>query len=87
MRVWMQLGPGWSEGTKDSVLDVYIAGLAECAFNNQPQQTTRISVMDVNGVDATNTASHPLKQGIYAPLPTFFLPGSEDLGLSVTYGF
>jgi hypothetical protein len=34
---------------------------------------------------ATNGHSHParpLKAGIYAPIPTFFLPDSEDLGVS-----
>lgn len=37
--------------------------------------------MDVNSVDGFHTRSHPLKPGIYAPVPTFFLPSSEDLDI------
>lgn len=29
---------------------------------------------------AAGLGSRTLKPGIYAPIPTFFLPGSEDLG-------
>lgn len=34
-----------------------------------------------------NGASHsrPLKPGIYAPIPSFFLPESEDLGTFVCH--
>lgn len=35
-------------------------------------------------IDNTNghhvPVTHPLTAGIYAPIPTFFLPESEDLG-------
>ncbi|KAJ8497142.1 hypothetical protein ONZ51_g689 [Trametes cubensis] len=34
----------------------------------------------VNGTNGTSSASRPLTPGIYAPIPTFFLPDSEDLG-------
>ncbi|KAI0934274.1 hypothetical protein AcV5_006172 [Taiwanofungus camphoratus] len=33
------------------------------------------------GVSTERSISRPLKSGIYAPVPTFFLPGSEDLDL------
>lgn len=41
---------------------------------------THLLVMATNGV--THRTSRPLKSGIYAPIPTFFLPDSEDLGKS-----
>jgi L-threo-3-deoxy-hexylosonate aldolase len=34
----------------------------------------------VNGVHSS--VSRPLKAGVFAPIPTFFLPDSEDLDLS-----
>lgn len=39
-----------------------------------------------NGVHPTNSVngaarSRPLKAGIYAPIPTFFQEGSEDVGM------
>ena len=34
--------------------------------------------MAANSTNAT--ATRPLSAGIYAPIPTFFLPESEDLG-------
>ena len=42
-----------------------------------------------NGVHSPNgangaTHSRPLKAGIYAPIPTFFQEGSEDVGMSMT---
>lgn len=38
--------------------------------------------MAANGINGLHAAeSRPLKAGIYAPIPSFFLPGSEDLGL------
>lgn len=38
--------------------------------------------MAVNGTNGVHHLSHPLRAGIYAPIPTFFLPESEDLGAS-----
>ncbi|KAI0356319.1 dihydrodipicolinate synthetase [Trametes cingulata] len=35
----------------------------------------------VNGTNGTSGASRPLTPGIYAPIPTFFQPGTEDLDL------
>jgi 4-hydroxy-2-oxoglutarate aldolase len=31
-----------------------------------------------------NRVSRPLKPGIYTPIPSFFLPESEDLGQSLS---
>lgn len=36
--------------------------------------------MAANGINGAHGVSRPLKAGIYAPIPSFFLPGSEDLG-------
>ncbi|KAF9013893.1 hypothetical protein BDQ17DRAFT_1230977 [Cyathus striatus] len=35
----------------------------------------------VNGVKGSHSASRPLKPGVYAPIPSFFLPDSEDLDI------
>ncbi|KAJ3517173.1 hypothetical protein NLJ89_g667 [Agrocybe chaxingu] len=37
--------------------------------------------MAANGYHVANGASRPLKAGIYAPIPSFFLPESEDLDI------
>lgn len=34
----------------------------------------------VNGVNGHPSVSRPLRAGIFAPIPTFFLPDTEDLG-------
>lgn len=39
-----------------------------------------MAVNGVNGVNGIHHVSRPLKPGIFAPIPTFFLPDSEDLG-------
>jgi len=36
--------------------------------------------MAINGVNGHLSVSRPLKAGIFAPIPTFFLPDTEDLG-------
>lgn len=36
--------------------------------------------MAANGINGAHGPSRPLKAGIYAPIPSFFLPSSEDLG-------
>ena len=37
--------------------------------------------MPTNGANGTDRlVSRPLAPGIYAPIPTFFLPETEDLG-------
>jgi len=36
--------------------------------------------MATNGVNGHLPVSRPLKAGIFAPIPTFFLPDTEDLG-------
>jgi 4-hydroxy-2-oxoglutarate aldolase len=41
--------------------------------------------MATNGVNGHAHVSRPLKAGIYAPIPTFFLPESEDLGQFISY--
>jgi 4-hydroxy-2-oxoglutarate aldolase len=41
--------------------------------------------MAANGINGAHGVSRPLKAGIYAPIPSFFLPGSEDLGLFKFY--
>jgi len=37
--------------------------------------------MAANGLNGAHSVSRPLKAGIYAPIPSFFLPGSEDLDI------
>ncbi|KAG6823668.1 hypothetical protein H0H92_009490 [Tricholoma furcatifolium] len=39
--------------------------------------------MVVNGTNGVSSVHRPLKAGIYAPIPSFFLPVSEDLGKPV----
>jgi len=41
-----------------------------------------MTLNDVNGNHASTT--RPLRPGIYAPIPTFFLPETEDLGQSLS---
>jgi len=36
----------------------------------------------VNGINGHHSAIRPLKAGIFAPIPTFFLPDTEDLDIS-----
>jgi 4-hydroxy-2-oxoglutarate aldolase len=36
--------------------------------------------MPINGNGTHRAVSRPLAPGIYAPIPSFFLPESEDLG-------
>lgn len=36
----------------------------------------------INGIHGHHSASRPLKPGIYAPIPSFFLPDNEDLDVS-----
>lgn len=36
--------------------------------------------MTTNGVNGHASHSRPLNAGMFAPIPTFFLPESEDLG-------
>jgi hypothetical protein len=43
-----------------------------------PSPAYRLHTMAANGVN--HSASRPLKAGIYAPIPSFFLPDTEDLG-------
>ncbi|KAH0583789.1 putative 4-hydroxy-2-oxoglutarate aldolase, mitochondrial [Termitomyces sp. J132] len=38
--------------------------------------------MATNGINGTTSVYRPLKPGIYAPIPSFFLPLSEDLDFS-----
>lgn len=38
----------------------------------------------VNGANGHHAVKRGLKPGIYAPIPTFFLPDSEDLGMFAT---
>ncbi|RDB21132.1 L-threo-3-deoxy-hexylosonate aldolase [Hypsizygus marmoreus] len=37
--------------------------------------------MAANGINGAHGVSRPLKPGIYAPIPSFFLPSSEDLDI------
>ena len=37
-----------------------------------------------NGLNGHHAVKRGLKPGIYAPIPTFFLPDSEDLGMLAT---
>ncbi|KAF5380924.1 hypothetical protein D9615_004018 [Tricholomella constricta] len=37
--------------------------------------------MAANGINGTHSVFRPLKAGIYAPIPSFFLPSSEDLDI------
>jgi len=41
--------------------------------------------MAANGQHIVNPSSRPLIPGIYAPVPSFFLPQSEDLGMPSSY--
>lgn len=47
-------------------------------------QTFNISFMAVNCHNIVNQSCRPLTAGIYAPIPSFFLPKSEDLGTLFT---
>ncbi|KAG6917959.1 hypothetical protein DXG01_017143 [Tephrocybe rancida] len=37
--------------------------------------------MAANGINGTPSVYRPIKAGVYAPIPTFFLPSSEDLDI------
>ena len=67
-----------SSSTTTAATNASTASTSAGAYNPRgaPQYAT------TNG----NGASHarPLTAGIYAPIPTFFLPDSEDLGQSMS---
>lgn len=45
--------------------------------------TNGVNGVHVNGTNGVAKVSRPLKAGIFAPIPTFFVPETEDLGESI----
>lgn len=81
--VWTEIGPLGSEVTKRPSFEPFI--YLSWAKHDGPttplhQPPAIFPTMAANGINGAHGVSRPLKAGIYAPIPSFFLPGSEDLG-------
>lgn len=62
----------------DEVQGPYIPPAYETQVIVSPKISS--SIMSFNGNGTHASTIRPLKSGIFAPIPSFFLPESEDLG-------